>query len=181
MPNCFRVENCQGRMGCGWGRFATNKKSSGPTRVSFWMQKSFCSAWQKKIKRKSRQLFDSGAASSLWAHGMFRVSATRICHFGSRVCCLPSSRLLCFQLVASWLLALSHKSPVKTTREPLFLQPVGLLVGGMSHASWWFWKLLLNIDCGALLGLYKNVTRWEILLVADYEWRYLSGDQYRFG
>ena len=115
MPHCFKVENCQGMMGCGWGRFATNKESSEPTRVSFWMQKSFCSAWQKKIKRKSRQLFDSGAASSLWVHGMFRVSATRICHFGSRVRCLPSSRLLCFQLVASWVLALSHKSPLKTT------------------------------------------------------------------
>lgn len=145
------------------------------------MKKYFCSAWQERIKRKSKQLFDSGAASSLWVQGTFHVSAARICHFGLDVHCLPSSWLLCLQLVASWLLALSHESPLKTTHELLFLQPVGLLVGvvgAMHHdcferfIEYWMWDTVRPLQ-----GPDKAV----ILLVADCKWRYLFGDQDRFG
>lgn len=46
-------------------RFAINEELSGHAELPLEMQKYFSFTWQKRIKRKSMQLLDSGAASSL--------------------------------------------------------------------------------------------------------------------
>lgn len=80
-------------------RFATNKELSGQTELSFRMQKHlFClAAWDKK-KIQETSCFRS-CQFSLWLKERF-VSQPQEFAAGSDVHFLPSSRTLCFQLLA---------------------------------------------------------------------------------
>lgn len=96
---CYEIENCQKLIRYGWMRFATNKEFSGQTELLFRMQKYlFCLAeWDKK-KIQENSCFRS-CQFSLWLKERF-VSQPQEFAAGSDVRCLPSSRMLCLQLVA---------------------------------------------------------------------------------
>lgn len=88
-------------IGCGWLRFATNKELSGQMALAFLMQKYlFCLSEEDKKENPSNWLIQELPVLSV-AQELFHITATRICHFGSDVHFLPSSRELSFQFVVS--------------------------------------------------------------------------------
>lgn len=160
------MENCQGMIGYGWMRFAIYEKLSGHAELSFWMQKYFSFTWQKRIKRKSKELVIQELPALSVAQGTFHVSAARICHFGSDVHCLPSALRLCFQPCGFRALcseAMESFEDYLWTPPSTARWPAGM--GSGSHASLLVWKLLVNMGCRTLLGLCSDMIRQQILLV----------------
>lgn len=145
------MENCQGVIGCGWLRFATNKELSGQTALAFLMQKYvFCLSEEDKKENPSNWLIQELLVLFV-AQEPFHVSATRICHFGSDVHFLPSSRELCFQFVV-----LRPFEVMKVLRKVLMnSRSIGLLVQvvGSTHRHCKNFYLILNSapfgPCGA--------------------------------
>lgn len=147
-------------LGCGWMRFAINKELSGHAELWFRIQNCVSFTWHKRIKRKSKQLLDSGAASSLCgSRNISRLSHKNLPFWFW--CPLPSFLTQALLLACGmWPFALRQsesfedylRTPLSTARWP-----VGM--GSGRHVSLPVWRLLVNMGCKTLLGLHQDMLR----------------------
>lgn len=145
-------------IGCGWMMFVTNKELSGQTELSFWMQKYFCFAWPKRIKRKFKQLFDSGAASSLCGSRNILCLSHKNLPFWFW-CALSSFLTHALLSVCGFAALCSEVMKVlwRLLMNSTFYSLLACCVGSGSYTSLSLWKLLLNIEFRALLGLCRDM------------------------